>query len=126
MSITSTQLNFFTANFGDTPNGLTGVQYKSAINYVDNSTSNSALVPTVDKHTPGEYTNTNLVATKFISVKNPHRDTTKEGVNLFCCSPQAINYSTNGSGEIIDARAYVKFFFSGVQYLKLTGSELTP
>ena len=124
---TTTRINYFKANFGDTPNGMSGVPYKSAINYADNATTPSARIPTTSKHTPGEVANTNLVSTKFISAINPVRDTTKEGVNLFTYSPKAINYSKDPSSqEIIDARAYVKFFFSGAQYLKLNGNTLTP
>ena len=125
-STTSTQINFFTSNFGTTPNGMSPIKYKAAINYQDNSTSSTAIVPVNNRHTPGEVENTNLVESKFISAINPQRDTSKNGVNLFTYSPQAINYTTNSSGEIIDARAYVKFFFSGVQFLKLQGSELVP
>jgi len=126
-SDTTTRINYFKANFGFTPNGMSGVPYKSAINYVDNSISQSARIPATDKHTPGENATTTLVSTKFISTINPVRDTTKEGVNLFVYSPQAINYSKDsGSNQVIDARAYVKFFFSGVQFLKLSGNELIP
>jgi len=126
-SDTNTRINYFKANFGYTPNGMSGVPYKAGINYVDNATTPTARISGVDKHTPGEVANTNLVSTQFISAINPHRDTTKEGVNLFVYSPQAIQYAKDSStNQIIDARAYVKFFFSGVQYLKLSGNELHP
>lgn len=123
---TTSKINYFKANFGDTPNGMSGVSYKSAINYVDNSISQTARIPAIDKHTPGENATNTLVSTKFISVVNPVRDTTKEGVTLFVYSPRAITYDKDSGGNIIDARAYVKFFFSGVQFLKLRGNELIP
>jgi hypothetical protein len=126
---TSQTIINFTSNFGDTPygNSTPNIQYKSGVNYIDNMTSMQTpprIAPN-NKHTAGELANTSLIPTKFLSVDNPIRDTSIKGVNLLVFSPQAINYTTNGN-VVMDPRAYVKFFFSGVQFLKLNGSELTP
>jgi len=123
----ASNLNTFTSHFSNTPNGIgPGVIYEKGLSYRDNSNARTALVPPSEKHTAGERVS-HLVPSTFISVSNPYRDNTKMGVTFFAYSPLAItNYVTNDKNELVDRRCYIKFFFSGIQFLKLKENELIP
>lgn len=126
MATTKTIIDTFISQFGNTPNGVTPVQYGAGTSYSDNSNSKEGRVSGNNIHTIGESEGSNYVRTLFISVENQKGDEVNGGVNLIAYTP-AIKYQSNING-ITDPRLVVKLDFQGAQFLTLSedGQTLTP
>jgi len=126
MATTKTIIDTFISQFGNTPNGVTPVQYGAGTSYSDNSNSPEGRVSGNNIHTIGESEGSNYVRTLFISVENQKGDEVNGGVNLIAYTP-AIRYQSNING-ITDPRLVVKLDFQGAQFLTLSedGQTLTP
>ena len=126
MATTKTIIDTFISQFGNTPNGVTPVQYGAGTSYSDNSNSPEGRVSGNNIHTIGESEGSNYVRTLFISVENQKGDEVNGGVNLIAYTP-AVKYQSNING-ITDPRLAVKLDFQGAQFLTLSedGQTLTP
>ena len=126
MTTTKTIIDTFISQFGNTPNGVTPVQYGAGTSYSDNSNSPEGRVSGNNIHTIGESEGSNYVRTLFISVENQKGDEVNGGVNLIAYTP-AVKYQSNVNG-ITDPRLVLKLDFDGAQFLTLSkdGQTLTP
>ena len=126
MATIKTIIDTFIGQFGDTPNGVTPVQYGAGTSYSDNSNSIEGRVSGNNNNTTGEVDGSNYVRTLFISVENQTGDEVNGGVNLIAYTP-AVKYQSNING-ITDPRLALKLDFDGVQFLTLSkdGQTLTP
>lgn len=123
---TKTVIDTFISQFGNTPNGVTPLQYGAGTSYSDASSSESAKISNNNIHTQGEFEGTNYVRTLFVSVENEVGDEEKDGVNLLTYTP-AVTYQSNVNG-ITDPRLVHKLHFQGAQFLTLSsdGQTLVP
>ena len=126
MATTKTIIDTFISQFGNTPNGVTPVQYGAGTSYSDNSNSIEGRVSGNNNNTIGEVEGSNYVRTLFISVENQTGDEVNGGVNLIAYTP-AVKYQSNING-ITDPRLSIKLDFQGAQFLTLSkdGQTLTP
>jgi hypothetical protein len=126
MTTTKTTIDTFISQFGNTPNGVTPVQYGAGTSYSDNSNSPEGRVSGNNIHSTGELEGSNYVRTLFISVENQKGDEINGGVNLLAYTP-AVKYQSNANG-ITDPRLVLKLDFQGAQFLTLSsdGQTLTP
>ena len=118
MITTKTIIDTFISQFGNTPNGVTPVQYGAGTSYSDNSNSPEGRVSGNNIHTIGESEGSNYVRTLFISVENQKGDEVNGGVNLIAYTP-AVKYQSNVNG-ITDPRLVLKLDFDGAQFLTLS------
>lgn len=123
---TKTVIDTFISQFGNTPNGVTPLQYGAGTSYSDASNSESAKISNNNIHSQGEFEGTNYVRTLFVSVENEVGDEEKDGVNLLTYTP-AVTYQSNVNG-ITDPRLVHKLHFQGAQFLTLSsdGQTLVP
>ena len=126
MATIKTIIDTFIGQFGNTPNGVTPVQYGAGTSYSDNSNSPEGRVSGNNNNSAGEVDGSNYVRTLFISVENQTGDEVNGGVNLIAYTP-AVKYQSNING-ITDPRLGLKLHFQGVQFLTLSqdGQTLTP
>lgn len=126
MATIKTIIDNFIGQFGNTPNGVTPLQYGAGTSYTDASNSSEGTISGNNVHTIGEVEAANHVKTLFISVENQKGDEVNGGVNLLAYTP-AVKYQSNLNG-ITDPRLVIKLDFQGAQFLTLSsdGQTLMP